>query len=292
MDVMAAVMRPLARTSVVVGGRRNIDPQDRFGPLEAPIRLAVRRFTDIVVANASAAAASAVAQGVDPAKIRIIRNGVEPAAPQSPSELAALRRAMGVDDGDVLIGCVAHYRAEKGHATLIDAVAALIREGLPVRLELVGEGPMRPALERQIRDLGVGDRVTLHGSEPDPLPLYGAFDLVVSGSLREGLPNALLEAGAAGRAVIATAAGGSGEVVLDGQTGLIVPIQDAPALASALRHVVTNTALRDRLGAAGRERVATVFGMDRFVAEFAALYEELADGHQGLGGRSHGRGTA
>ena len=114
----------------------------------------------------------------------------------------------------------------------------------------------------------------LHGSEPNPEPLYDGFDIVAQASSREGLPNALLEAGAAGRAIVATDAGGSGEIVLDGRTGLLVPTQDSAALGTALDRLVFDSDLRDRFGSAAREHVARMFGMDRFVAEFVALYEE------------------
>lgn len=133
---------------------------------------------------------------------------------------------------------------------------------------------MRPALEQQVREFGLESRVRLHGTELNPELLYPAFDLAVRASSREGLPNALLEAGAAGRPMLATAAGGSDEIVIDGRTGLLVPVDDGAALAEAIRRAVSDAGLRQRLGRAAREHVATTFGMDRFVAEFAVLYEE------------------
>ena len=145
---------------------------------------------------------------------------------------------------------------------------------------------MRPAMEARIRTLGLEERVRLLGSVADPTAMLGAFDVVVQASRSEGLPNALLEAAAAGRPIVATAAGGSGEIVLDGQTGLLVPIDDGDALASALLRLLGDTGLRESLGPAARERVATTFGMGRFVAEFAALYQGLPErgaSHRGLG---------
>jgi glycosyltransferase involved in cell wall biosynthesis len=119
--------------------------------------------------------------------------------------------------------------------------------------------------------------VRIHGAEPDPLPLYAAFDLVVQASVREGLPNVLLEAGAAARPIVATAAGGSGEVVVDGVTGLLVPVEDRAALTSAMRAAMDDEGLRNRLGAAARDLVASQYGMDRFVAEWATFYERIAE---------------
>lgn len=275
-DVLAALARPITGTPVVIAGRRNVDPMDQFGRLESTVGSAVRRMTDMVVANSAAAAAHAVdTQRVDPAKIRIIRNGVLLGDPATPETRAKQRSALGMADGDILIGCVANYRDVKRLDLLVDAFSTIVREGFPVRLELIGEGPIRPSLERQVREAGLEDRVCLHGSMLDALPLYPAFDIVVQTSEREGLPNALLEAGAAGRAMVATAAGGSGEIVLDGETGLLVPVDDLEAITGALRRVVADGDLRQRLGEGARAHVAAVFGMDRFVREFADLYETL-----------------
>jgi glycosyltransferase involved in cell wall biosynthesis len=280
-DVFAALMAPITRRPLIISGRRNVDPQDRFGILDGPIGTIARRFTDAIVANSAAAAAHAVAaQGADAAKIRIIRNGVDPIETPSSEERARMRESMGLEDGDVVIGCVANYRPVKRHALLIDAFGMISADDPQVRLVLVGDGPERAAMERQIADLGLTDRVRLHGSVPDPRALYGMFDVCVQTSNREGLPNALLEAGAAGRAIVATDAGGTGEIVLDGRTGLIVPVEDLGGLARALRVVVTDASLRRRLGEAARAPVQAVFGMDRFVAEFAALYESLATSRQ------------
>lgn len=277
-DVLAALMRPFTKTPVVIAGRRNIDPQERFGPLERPVAALSSRLTDAVVANSAAVAQRAVDHdGVDPSKVRIIRNGVEPIPVLSREERASLRRGMDVSDDELLIGCVANYLPVKCHAQLIDAFSSLVAAGHRTKLLLVGEGVLRAALEQQIRTLGLERSIRLHGSVKDPRPLYGTFDLAVQASCREGLPNALLEAAAAGRAIVATDAGGSSEIVIDGETGLLVPVDDRAKLTEALRRAVTDAALRDRLGSAARDHAARAFGMDRFVREFAELYEELAE---------------
>jgi glycosyltransferase involved in cell wall biosynthesis len=277
-DVLAAVTRPMTGVPVVISGRRNVDPHGQFGGIEAAVGALAGRLTDAVVANSAAVAEHAVErQGVNPAKVRIIRNGVERAVQVSTEERASRRAAMGIADDAVALGAVANYRDVKRLDLLVDAVSLLAREGLPVHLELIGEGPLRPELERQVRELGLERLVCLHGSVLDPESVYPALDIVVQSSVREGLPNALLEAAAAGCAIVATAAGGSAEIVLDGQTGLLVPINDPQALTTAIRRMLTEPELRRRLGAAARAHVERVFGMDRFVAEFADLYESLAE---------------
>ena len=124
-DVMAALARPLTQTPVVMAGRRNVDLRNQFGIAERLIGAATNRLTDVVVANSAAAAAVAVeTQGVDPAKIRMIRNGVIVGQPSSSEERAFRRQELGATDNDIVVGCVANYREVKGLDRLIEVAAA------------------------------------------------------------------------------------------------------------------------------------------------------------------------
>lgn len=277
-DVMAVLARSITQTPVVITGRYNLRDFHRpMTPLEERVNALANRMVDAVVANSDAVAEDTRRhETIDPAKLRVIRNGVEPIEPLPATEVESRRRALGVADDEVLIGCVANYQPVKRHDLLIDAFAAVRREGHKVRLLMVGEGPLRGELQRQIDSYGLQECAHLHGSVTDPRPLLGVFDLVVQTSRSEGLPNALLEAAAAARPIAATAAGGSGEIVIDGETGLLVPVNDVDAIAAAIRRMVTDPDLRRRLGLAARRRTETVFQMPRFVADYAGLYEELA----------------
>ncbi len=276
-DVLAALGRLVTGTPVIVTGRRNVQQHDRFGPLAPSVDRLVDRLTDAVVANSTAAAQNALrSHHTSRSKIRIISNGIELIQPLSDDERAAWRRKIGATPADFVIGCVANYRDLKRHELLIDSFAVVARDRPDLRLVMVGEGDMRGAMERQVRALGLDGRARLHGTELNPRPMYGAFDLVVQSSMSEGLPNVLLEAAAAGRAIVATAAGGSGEIVIDGQTGLLVPTEDPVALTQALRRAIEDPDLRRRIGSAAREHVDARFGMARYVREWGDLYEELA----------------
>ena len=142
---------------------------------------------------------------------------------------------------------------------------------------LIGEGPGRRAIERHIDSIGMGDRIRVHGQVLETRDMIGSVDVVVQSSVREGLPNAVLEAAAAGRAIVATDAGGTAEIVVDGSTGLLVPTEDRPALARGLSRLIDDAALRQRLGSAARVHVADLFDMDRYVSEFADLYAGLIE---------------
>lgn len=283
-DVLAALTRGLTKVPVVISGRRNLDPHEQFGPVGRLVDAAAMRLTDAVVANSAAAARYAIEhEGVDPASVRVIRNGVEPIAPLEPAELATRRIDLGAREGELVIGCVANYLPVKRHDRLIHAFAAVARAVPAARLVLVGEGPLRPQMAGLIQSLGIDERVRLYGSVADATRLLGGFDVMVQASRSEGSPNALLEAAAAGKAIVATAAGGSDEIVVDGVTGLLVPVDDVDAMRDALLRVLSDAALRDRLGVAARERTLSVFGMDRFVAEFSSLYLELIEARGRLG---------
>ena len=282
---VAGVTRPLTRVPVLISGRVSLSGyKQAFGPLERVADAIARRQSDLIFANAEAVADDVAArEGVDRASIRIIRNGVLIPDPMPAEERRAQRAGWGAADDDLVVGYVGSMRPGKGHVRIVAAMPDLIRQVPNARLVLVGGGPERPVIERRIAELGVGDRVTLTGDVVDARPLFGALDLFVSASIAEGLPNSVLEAAAAGIPIVTTAAGGTVEIVEDGRTGLVVPVDDDPGLRVSLTRLASDAPLRVRLGSAARDHVAAAFGVDRFVRETADLYEEMAR-RRGVGG--------
>jgi glycosyltransferase involved in cell wall biosynthesis len=275
-DVLAIGLRAVTRTPVLISGRRNVDPHDSFGRLSPLVDRITDRLVDAVVANSAAAAEHAIrTHHVDPAKVRVIRNGVERRSLPSADQRIAARERMHVGMDDVVVGCVANYLPVKGHMDLLVAFASVAPDVPRSRLVLVGEGPVRAEMERFIAAEDLTSRVILHGRDVEPHRLYPGFDMVVQASHREGLPNALLEAASFGLPIVATDAGGTREIVVDGATGRLVPIGDASALQAAMRHLMLDIETRERLGLGAYGHVQSAFGMDRFVSEFAATYEEL-----------------
>jgi glycosyltransferase involved in cell wall biosynthesis len=174
-----------------------------------------------------------------------------------------------------LLGLVARLHRQKGLGDLLAAVA-WVRERVPdVRLLLIGEGELRDELEAQARALGLSGAVIFAGIRTDVAEIVAALDIFVLPSLWEGTSNAVLEAMAAGLPIVATAVGGTPEVVVDGVTGLLVPPRDPSALAGALVTLLQDADLRHRMGRAGRERVKQYFSLERMVRRTEALYEEL-----------------
>ena len=212
----------------------------------------------------------------DPAKVEVIYNAVDFEQARATMPRAAMRAALGVPDAVQVAGVIARLTEQKGHRFLFEAMAvtpALSR----LHLLVIGGGDLQADLVACVAALGIAARVHFLGPRRDLGDLLGAMDLFVMPSLWEGLPLSLVLAMGAGLPSVATAVAGIPEVVDHDRTGLLVPAADAPALGAALARIVTDAALRDRLGAAGRASVRPRFGVDRYVESIARLYDRLLE---------------
>ncbi|MEU3166221.1 glycosyltransferase [Streptosporangium sp. NPDC006930] len=257
----------LARVPVIVAGRRSLSLFKRlpYG-IHALERLAVR-LTRHVVANAVAVAEDARrVEGLAPEKISVIYNGLPESAflPVTPASIAT----------DLpVVCCVANLMTYKGHRHLIEAMALLADRGTPCTLVLAGEGPERDALTPQAESLGVDLR--LLGLRRDVQALVHRASVVVLASLQEGMSNAVMEAMAAGRPIVATAVGGTREL-LNGR-GLLVPPQDPRALADALERVLRDPRLGASLGGAARAWALDNLRVDSMIDRHLTLYRRLLE---------------
>jgi glycosyltransferase involved in cell wall biosynthesis len=163
----------------------------------------------------------------------------------------------------------------KDPQTLLAAAERLIAQSYPVVFHLAGEGPLGESLRDEIARRGLSERVVMHGHVADIPAFLQSLDIFVLCSRSEGLPHALLEAMAAGRAVVATAVGGNVELVQDGDNGLLVPPGDPQALANALARLITDPDLAVRLGHAARRSVANRFDLAAMAERFAEFYQSV-----------------
>jgi glycosyltransferase involved in cell wall biosynthesis len=175
----------------------------------------------------------------------------------------------------VRIGAVANLRPVKNIDGLIRVAAEICRSDDRVRFDVAGEGDQRPALEREIRRVGIDGRFTLRGSIADVPSFLDSIDIAVLPSQSESMSNALLEYMAAGRAIVATDVGANARLVRDGREGLIVPAGDDVALAAAIRRLLADPNMARRFGAAARERVEREFDLQSMVRRLEAFYESL-----------------
>lgn len=219
--------------------------------------------------------------GIDPSRVVYIPNGIDAAnyavAPAKKSVRALLGDFAPPDA--MVIGTVGRLDPVKDQEGLVSAFKMLC-ESLPLgrerlRLAIAGEGPQRAGLEAQIAHFGLENQVRLLGNRTDVPRLLAEFDVFVLSSIAEGMPGVLLEAMAAGLPVVATDVGGVSEVVSRGQTGLLVPARDIRALSNALSSYVSDDALRQQHGRAGRHRVEAGFSLDGMLSAYTAVYDEL-----------------
>jgi glycosyltransferase involved in cell wall biosynthesis len=181
----------------------------------------------------------------------------------------------------------ANFVAVKGHSSLIRALDLLLRRGIPVHLELAGDGSLEPAIRRQVSRVGVGEHVEFLGRVSHERLLErlseGAWHVVVLPSVmtdigeEEGIPVALMEAMACGIPVIGTETGGIPELLRDG-AGLVVPPNDSEALAEALRSLTGQPALRSELGAEGRKRIDQHFRVETVAEALEERFRHFASG--------------
>jgi len=268
--------RRLAR---IASSRTCIPPAGRW-----TLALHARAFrtADVVVANSQRVMEfTRDLYGVDESRFRIIPNGIDLPKVAGAEERAATRRELGVPDNAVAIGSVGRLAPEKNPSMLLEVMATLSARGgslPPVTLVLVGDGPEKETLRRLAARPELKNRVVLAGARADVPRVLGAFDLFVTASSTEGMPNAVMEAMAAGLPVVATRVGGNPELIRDGDNGALVPYGDADALSAALAGLLSAPEQAREMGQRGRRRVESELSMER-----------MADGHGALYRRALGR---
>ena len=195
------------------------------------------------------------------------------------SEPAADRATLGLAHGDFVVGCIANNRPRKGVPYLIDACARL-RDISALKLMLIGHGMDEQTLGDELRRHSLVDRVVLLGPRSDATAVIQAADVsVLPSTRREGLPKTVIESMAYGIPTVVTDTGGNAELVADEQSGLVVPVEDAQALADAILRLHDDRALAARFGNAGRERIDQAFNVSSTVAQTIAVFEkQLARG--------------
>ncbi len=261
----------LAGVQVRIGSRRELNPDKSRSQIRLQ-RLAYRCATT-VVANSPAAQRILEREGLAPASIAVIPNGVDLAAFGARKPANAVRRFI----------TVANLRPEKSHETLLAAAAALLRVYPDLEFQIVGDGPRRRELEELARDRRLSPRVTFLGHRDDVPALLAAADAFVLPSRSEAFPNGAIEAMAAGLPVVASAVGGLRDLIEDGRTGLLVPTGDPEALSASLRSLIHAPERAAALGRAARAEVQR-YSFDRMVSSFEHLY--LSGLHAGVSPRT------
>lgn len=224
------------------------------------------------IAASEAIADILAADGIPRSRIVVVHDGIDVERVRH-VPAADIHAEFWFPKGAPVLVNVAALVPHKGQKFLVDAMARVRRKVADAQLVIFGDGELKPALEQQIRELDLAKHVVLAGFRDDVLGLMRSADLFVMSSVTEGLGSTLLDAMAFELAVAGTRAGGIPEAVEHGVTGLLVPPGNADALADAIVTLLGDPALRERMGAAGRERVELQFGLDRLVEGTLAAYQ-------------------
>lgn len=213
------------------------------------------------------------AYGVPPAKVHVVPNAV--VAERFESRLtrpeARARFGVGPDDGAV-VTILANLRRVKNHAMFLRVAKRLVEGGAAARFLVAGDGPEKDALHRAAADLGVTGCVRFLGTCQEVPDLFRATDVCVLTSVSEGLPNVLIEAASAGVPCVSTDHGGAADVVVDGETGYLVAVDDDEAMAARIAAMLADPPRREQMGRAAREHVARRFSMEALGARLLAVY--------------------
>jgi len=279
-NVWGTVLGRLSGVPVVVAHEHTWSFQGR--PLRRFLdRELVARWADVFVAVSDEDRRKMIeVEGVDPAKIRLIPNGIPSPANGA---VADVRAELGIEPGAPVLGVVCELRAQKALEVLFEAAALLLAEFPTLKVLVAGDGPERARLEEGARRLGVADTVLFLGIRRDVPAVLAAVDVAVLSSDYEGSPLSVMEYMAAAKPVVSTRVGGVPELVKEDVHGLLVEPRDPEALAEAVTRLLRDPALAKRLGAEGRQRQQREFSLEAMVRRIEDLYEELwlASGRRG-----------
>jgi L-malate glycosyltransferase len=215
-------------------------------------------------------------EGLPGGRVGVLYNGIDLAAfSNHAAERLDVRREIGIGPGDFVLIQVARLDPLKDHATALRTMEGVVRRRPDARLVLVGEGPERPALEELVRQRGLAEHVRFLGLRRDIPRLLAAADLCLLTSVSEGIPLTLIEAMAAGLPVVATGVGGVGEVVADGETGLLAPLGSELYLRDAVLRLAGDGDLRRQMSRRARARAAALFSEEQMLGSYRRLYQEM-----------------
>ena len=214
-------------------------------------------------------------RGVFGRRNQVIYNGVDLEHWTPGGDARAMRNLLGFSAQDFVIGLSAVLRPEKNPVQLVDAVAMLRRRGLPARALMIGDGPMRPAVEARARSLGVAGDVVIAGFQQEMRPFVAACDVMALTSLTEAFSLAAIEAMALGKPVVHAEVGGAAEMIQPGHDGYLFPVRDTPALVERLAALADPVA-RTRMGENARATVETRFSERSMIERYEHTLLELA----------------
>jgi glycosyltransferase involved in cell wall biosynthesis len=277
-DIYGALIARLGHTPVFISSRRDLAGYRKRHHLK--ITNITNRYVShfIAVCRAAAEMISSM-EGVKPDKITIIYNGIDlHEIPQVDNNVVEmLRKKLNITSTSFVIGNVAHFRPEKGHAFFLKAISR-IKSIIPdVRVICIGSSDLLPIFEREVKQNGLANNVFFTGYIENVFDYLAIMDITCLTPIsNEGFSNALLEQMAMGKAIIATDVGGNREAIINSECGIIIPANDEQALSNAILELYNNPEHRQKLGQNAQVCVKSLFGLDKMIMQMEKLYTELA----------------
>lgn len=234
------------------------------------------RFADWIVPNSGAGRDYLISRGINPSRIKVIYNGIDiQRLHPDPEKVSQIRAAMNVPKDGAVVGVSASLTPVKDHTSFLEAASLVARELPHTRFALLGDGSLRPDLERLAGELGIDSEVFFLGNQTEVSSYIDAFDVAcLSSSEMEGCSNSILEAMALGKPVIATDTGGNRELVQDGMNGIIVPTKSPAQLAEAILTCLRQPELTSDMGQHGKAMISNKFSIPLMVQQYERLYED------------------
>jgi glycosyltransferase involved in cell wall biosynthesis len=273
-NLLAVLLGPRYGARVVTTVHGYVVRSGRLSAYYLADRWSLRRM-DHVIAVSEDLDALLQRWGIDRSRRTLVQNAIDTEAYARREPIPAAKSRLGLRPGGLVVGAVGRLSPEKGFDLLIRSLARLVSDGFDVELMIAGEGGERPRLEGLVRELGLDGRVRLLGHRTDVTELYQAMDVYVLSSLREGLPNVLLEAMAMGVPVVATRIAGVPRLVADEVSGLLVDPGSPDGLAAGMSRLLSDPEARARLGQSGRRTVEESFSFRVRMEKIRAIYDQV-----------------
>lgn len=273
-NVLGLLLRRILPLRLVTTVHGWVDKSGRMPLYEKIDRWSLRRYERVLCVSEDLLQ-ECLACGVDAERVRLVPNAIDLEQYAEPKDKPSAKATWRLPASSVVIGGAGRLSPEKGFTVLIEAANQLIAGGHDIQVAIAGEGPQRGELERFIQTLPQPERFHLLGHVQDMQQLYAACDVFALSSIREGLPNVVLEAMAMRLPLVATRVAGVPHVIENGHNGLIVPAGEPAALRDGLRRVITSPPLQQKLGESARQTVQHLFSFAARMKTVVGIYDEL-----------------
>ncbi|MCG2711506.1 MAG: glycosyltransferase family 4 protein [Candidatus Omnitrophica bacterium] len=283
-DFYGSIIAKIAKVPAIISNRRDMGYKLKKRHIYI-YRIVNKLFTRIIVVSQAVKNIICAREGVKEGKIAVIYNGVDINAFNESFNLEAIKQSFNIGGQEKIIGMIAGVRPIKGYEYFIEAANLILKRTNKAKFLIVGwydkQDEYYKKLKKLIGEYGIEDKIIFTGGRSDIPEMLALIDIFVLSSINEGFPNAVIEAMAAGKPVVATNSGGTSEAIVDGEMGILVEPRNPNLLAEAVLTLLGDKGMRDDMGRAGKQRAMQLFNKDAMIKNIENLFEELLDKPEG-----------